>query len=116
LVPTTNAIGSGYLPTLTAKANLLAPSIRKWPAYARLGTLIARDSRTLKGAQRPPRGRGSEPLSRQLMQIEGVENGRLNPTWCEWWMGFPIGWTRVVSKRSAIRSSPRSLKSSGEQS
>jgi len=39
--------------------------------------------------------------------------GALNPTWVEWLMGFPLGWT--VCDASGTRSSRRSSKSSGEQ-
>jgi len=41
-------------------------------------------------------------------------SGRLNPTWVEWLMGFPIGWT--ASDVSETPSSPRSQNSSGEES
>jgi len=37
--------------------------------------------------------------------------GRLNPTWVEWLMGFPLGWTDL--KASGTPSSPKSPKSSG---
>ena len=44
--------------------------------------------------------------------------GRLNPTWCEWYMGFPLGWTDVAwppeSPHSGTPSSRR--KSSGSRS
>jgi DNA (cytosine-5)-methyltransferase 1 len=39
--------------------------------------------------------------------------GALNPTWVEWLMGFPLGWT--VCDASGTRSSRRSSKSSGER-
>jgi DNA (cytosine-5)-methyltransferase 1 len=39
--------------------------------------------------------------------------GALNPTWVEWLMGFPLGWT--VCDASGTRSSRRSSKLSGEQ-
>jgi hypothetical protein len=39
--------------------------------------------------------------------------GRLNPTWVEWLMGFPEGWTDL--KPSATRSSQVSSRKSGEQ-
>jgi hypothetical protein len=39
--------------------------------------------------------------------------GALNPTWVEWLMGFPLGWT--VCDASGTRSSRKSSKSSGEQ-
>jgi len=35
----------------------------------------------------------------------------LNPTWVEWLMGFPLGWTDLEG--SATPSSPRSLSGSG---
>ena len=37
--------------------------------------------------------------------------GRLNPTWVEWLMGFPLGWTDLED--SGTPSSPKSPKSSG---
>jgi len=27
--------------------------------------------------------------------LQGMANGQLNPTWVEWFMGFPIGWTEI---------------------
>lgn len=27
---------------------------------------------------------------------ENTSNGPLNPNWCEWYMGFPVGWTDLV--------------------
>jgi hypothetical protein len=38
---------------------------------------------------------------------EAGDRGALNPTWVEWLMGFPIGWTDL--EPSATPSSPRSL-------
>jgi len=40
-------------------------------------------------------------------------NGALNPTWVEWLMGFPLGWT--VLEHWVTRSSRKSLRSSGER-
>jgi hypothetical protein len=44
------------------------------------------------------------------LQSHGVNKvrGQLNPTWVEWLMGFPLGWT--VLDPSETPSSPRSLK------
>ena len=41
------------------------------------------------------------------------QGGALNPTWVEWLMGFPRGWTELDA--SEMPSSPKSLKSSGAQ-
>jgi len=48
-------------------------------------------------------------------RMMGAGNGgKLNPTWVEWLMGFPLGWT--VCEAWETRSSRRSRKSSGGQS
>jgi hypothetical protein len=51
-------------------------------------------------------------LGKQLMlsMVVSLENGALNPTWVEWLMGFPLGWTD--SGPSATRSSRKSSRSS----
>src|SRR5690606_30018132 len=41
-------------------------------------------------------------------------SGQLNPTWVEWLMGFPLGWT--ASDVSETQSYPKSRNSSGEES
>jgi hypothetical protein len=52
-----------------------------------------------KGGTR--KGKGQE----QLCHLVG---GSLNPTWVEWLMGFPLGWTDCVA--SGTPSCPKSLK------
>ena len=49
-------------------------------------TLLSRDCQSAKGGARMPGAQCTEPL---VVQI----GGQLNPTWCEWYMGFPEGWT-----------------------
>jgi hypothetical protein len=53
---------------------------------------------------------------RNGLQSHGVNvvSGSLNPTWVEWLMGFPLGWT--VLEALATPSSRKSRKSSGGQS
>lgn len=48
-----------------------------------LPTLTARDGRSGKNIS-------CHSNSRPLSEVVG---GLLNPTWCEWFMGFPAGWT-----------------------
>lgn len=50
-----------------------------------MATLTSRDWRSGKASQETME-RNSRPLSEQI-------GGQLNPTWCEWLMGFPEGWT-----------------------
>src|SRR4029453_8767578 len=44
--------------------------------------------------------------SQQSHSLNGMARGQLNPTWVEWLMGYPRGWT--VCAASATRSSRRS--------
>jgi hypothetical protein len=69
-----------------------AVSARLWP------TPTARD---WKSSSMGTQG-NARPLSEHLP-------GPLNPTWVEWLMGFPLGWTDCGD--SATRSSRKSLKS-----
>ena len=85
LVPLTDETASGY-----------------WP------TPLARDARTVKGGKRSPNATGSEPLITVAAEAEGRTDGRLNPHWVEWMMGYPDGWTEL--KPSETPSSPKSLK------
>ena len=104
-----------YLPTPTAKANMMAPSMQKWPSHRNLfPTPVARDCRTIKGAQRVPNATGTEPLTVVVGQMENATTGALNPTWVEWLMGFPSEWTALEPLETA--SSPKSPNSSEGQS
>ena len=63
LVPHSKDLASLSLPRPTAKANQLAPSMRKWPSCLHLQELVGRT--------------GGSP----------------HPELWEWLMGFPIGWS-----------------------
>ena len=125
------------LPTPTAKANMLAPSMQKWPAhrnlvptprasdgerggrgellhYVKTGTprgplLATPTSRDWRSgkASAATMAKNSRPLSEQI-------GGSLNPTWVEWLMGFPTEYTAL--EPSATPSSRKSPNSSDEQS
>ena len=64
-----------------------------------------------------PRVGKSNGYGRQLHAMVGREEGlkmsggQLNPTWVEWLMGYPLGWTDL--KGSAMPSSRKSRKRSG---
>jgi hypothetical protein len=86
-----------------------------WP------TPLARDCRTMKGSARMASAQGAEPLSTVVQKMEGIENGRLNPQFVEWLMGYPHDHTLLkpsspVSKGSATRSSRKSRKDSSASS
>jgi hypothetical protein len=56
---------------------------------------------------------GPSQYQRNSLPLNAAAGGALNPTWVEWLMGFPLGWTACDA--SETRSSRRSSKSSGEQ-
>lgn len=84
------------LPTLTVHGNYnrkgvsptsgdgLATAIRKMP------TLAASDWKGRSGA-----GHLSRHGAKRLSDAMPADGGPLNPTWCEWFMGFPLGWTEL---------------------
>jgi hypothetical protein len=98
LAPLTDATESSWLPTPMAThygsnrggaAGRSAPPRLSLDAMASRGqwpTPLARDSRSFKGAKRGANSLGGEPLTVAV-------GGTLNPTWVEWLMGFPLGWT-----------------------
>jgi len=57
---------------------------------------------------------GPSQYERNSLPLNAVAGGALNPTWVEWLMGFPLGWTDLGD--SATPSSRKSSKSSGGRS
>lgn len=85
----TSASGSGLLPTLRAtdgerggRGDLLAIIRGKPNKHCRMPTLTVSGNYNRKGVS-PTSGDG----------LATVLGGPLNPDWCEWFMGWPIGWT-----------------------
>lgn len=57
------------------------------------------------GGQRPSGAKRAVSLGTAVAH-RGATGGSLNPTWVEWLMGFPLGWTDCED--SATPSSPKS--------
>jgi hypothetical protein len=77
--------GAMYLETnaLERKSMSLASAVHHWI------TPMARD---YKGHTNNPETRGyGGTLPDQVLERSG--GGQLNPTWVEWLMGWPLGWT-----------------------
>ena len=123
--PLTGGIESGLLPTPRSCSAMAAnitentarakhPNLETILAREMWPTPVARDCRTIKGAQRAPNATGTEPLTVVVGQMENTTVGALNPPWVEWLMGFPLGWTDL--EPSATQSSPKSQSLLEEQS
>ena len=76
-----------------------------------LPTLTARD---FKSDSCSPEFRAKRDAMTMGKTLPWVLGGLLNPKFCEWFMGFPEGWTELEA--SETPSSRKSQKSSGEQS
>ena len=120
LVPYTSASACSSWPTVTAtdatgrtytydNGDKSKPRESLCGKARRLPTITARDGRTIKGNVPKPGHQGQPSLAQTLGNPK--KGGRLNPMWCEWFMGFPIGWTDAESKHSetACRQSSQSI-------
>ena len=66
----------------------LATAVQKWP------TPVCQDSRHAISRHLDPNNQNwKSNLGEVVMSLEPTSNGRLNPTWVEWLMGWPLGWT-----------------------
>ncbi len=64
----------------------MAKMVKQWP------TPSARDWRSGKASQMTL-DRNSGPLNEVVTERDPQGGGSLNPTWTEWLMGWPLGWT-----------------------
>ena len=99
VAPFISASASGsLLPTLTVCGNYNAKGASK-KAGDGLATALAKRLPTLLASDstKPRRGAGSIKNGGGKKLTDAVDpaalGGPLNPDWCEWFMGFPIGWT-----------------------
>jgi hypothetical protein len=119
--------GNSVTPTLN-------DAVRRWPtptvddannvtrssgAYQSL-TRAVQSWRTPKASDAAHSGRSTPPKPGQTLSLDMQVNsheetpGQLNPTWVEWLMGFPLGWTDLDA--SATPSSPKSPNGSATKS
>ena len=68
----------------------LQVAVKMWPTPLTRDYKGGRAAETLKEKGRTP----SNSLPDAVTHQEG-KTGQLNPTWVEWLMGFPIGWTEL---------------------
>jgi len=60
-----------------------------------LGTMVHQRTWPTPRAGNPgsrPNGKGGKILAEEVKKLES-NGGQLNPTWVEWLMGWPLGWT-----------------------
>jgi hypothetical protein len=101
LWPTPTVNGNYNRAGLTAKSgDGLASAVRAFP------TPLARDATNRSGQAKRYLEQGRVNLQ-DRMAADGI-TGSLNPTWVEWLMGWPLGWTGLEPLETAkSRSAPR---------
>ena len=114
LLPTASAQESGPMPELNHEPKLNARNYSKKTGkhcqmtlsrYARLWPTPTSSEGT--GAQPNKGRRGGKSLTGGTT-LPGAVGGQLSPTWVEWLMGYPSGWTDLED--SEMQSSRRSQK------
>jgi hypothetical protein len=106
LLPTLTAGSADHEVACSSKGKALIAKLKLLP------TLAARDYRSPNSAASQDRRKiGREKAGQQLPNALG---GIINPSWAEWFMGYPAGWTEleVSETRSTRRSRRASLKPS----
>lgn len=110
---------AGSLPTLQARDYRSGKTRTSYgnsrPLNEVLPTLLSSDAKGSLGAHRGD-GRDKRNLAREIPRRKSTaqDGGPLNPAWCEWYMGFPIGWTELED--SETPSSPKSRSGSAAKS
>ena len=137
--PRTGGTGYGFWPTVTAAAeapnmgsnkrngprSLIQVAREIWPTprASEAGPDLAKLTRSKTGISLPAAVRlfptptvqdaenngGPSQATRNTPPLNAVAGGSLNPTWVEWLMGFPAGWTAcgVSETRSSRKSSSK---------
>ena len=67
----------------------LSMAVQKW------ATPTVNDSKNIAAQSQHTKGQGGRNLNVQI-------GGRLNPTWVEWLMGFPLGWTELRHSKTPL--------------
>ncbi|MDN3562143.1 hypothetical protein QWY95_19750 [Halomonas neptunia] len=91
LWPTPTVCGNNNRKGLTKKSgDGLATAVKKWP------TPNASDAQKWSNQSLQERKeKGQQVRLNTAVAPEGGQGGQLNPTWVEWLMGWPIGWTEL---------------------
>ena len=113
--PLTGGIESGLWPTPCAQEDNKSPAahmamkarMKGGPRYTVTSLQVAAKVWPTPSAEMDSGGhRGSLDTLHSAIKAEHPNNGGLNPTWVEWLMGYPIGWT--VCEAWETRSSRKS--------
>ena len=107
----TSEPASSLLPTPTVQGsrNALSPDMQKWPAHRRLlartgKSLLPTLTATRYGSTNngSPRDHREAYATKGTPSLDSLAGACLNPSWCEWFMGFPPGWTEPGAEHADL--------------
>ena len=78
---------TGTRPSGAKEALTLQTAVKMWP------TPTTRDYKGANSEEHLAKARGHHDQLPNAVKMQGHKDGQLNPTWVEWLMGFPLGWT-----------------------
>lgn len=109
LWPTPRSCSAMAAENIGNRVNDKFPNLESQVARSLWPTPSASDNRDRGNLSSPAIAR-RKAKGKQIMLLQSVspESGALNPTWVEWLMGFPEGWTDL--KPSETQLSPKSPK------
>ena len=107
LAPLTGGIGSGLLPTPKATEHKGGHSSKGGPSLGMMATHNLWPTPQARDHKDTGANVNWEKVKAKC-KLAGAAGGSLNPTWVEWLMGYPLGWTDLEG--SATPSSPKSPK------
>ena len=107
--PRTDEIEFGFWATPRASSAMSAANIEKRAEdkFPNLETQVARSLLPTPTTQDASNNGGASQYNRNSLPLNAEIGGALNPTWVEWLMGYPEGWTDCEdSETQSYRKSP----------
>ena len=86
-----------YLARLSAARDTRESEFTSWPTPAARDYKDTMNTRATMRPDKPTRSR-MDTLPRKVQVVEGAQPGHLNPSWVEWLMGIPQGWTALIGE------------------
>jgi hypothetical protein len=95
--PVANNQAAASIPALLNEAKRLHPR-GQWTLATQVAAEHVHGNRMWPTPDASPHKYRLQGNSQQSKSLNGIHGGKLNPTWVEILMGFPVGWTDIADK------------------